>query len=64
VKATAAALPIALALEAASLAGASPLLMVAGGALACAAYLVAVDLMRLLSTRSVVNRIIPVSGRT
>jgi hypothetical protein len=38
--------------------------MVAGGALACAAYLVAVDLMRLVSTRSVVTRFIPIFGRT
>jgi O-antigen/teichoic acid export membrane protein len=56
VKATAAALPIALLLEAESLAGAPPLLMVAGGALACAVYFVAVDLMRLLSTGSVFAR--------
>jgi O-antigen/teichoic acid export membrane protein len=56
VKATAAALPIALVLEGVSLAGAPPLLMVASGALACAAYFVAVDLMRLLSTRSFLGR--------
>jgi O-antigen/teichoic acid export membrane protein len=64
VKATAAAVPIGLVLEALSLVGTPPLVMVVCGALACAAYLVAVDLMRLLSTRSVVNRFIPISGRT
>jgi hypothetical protein len=64
VKATAAALPIGLVLEALSLLGAPPLVIVACGALACAVYLVAVDLMRLLSARSVVNRFIPISGRT
>jgi O-antigen/teichoic acid export membrane protein len=64
IKATAAAVPIALVLEGVSLLGAPPVLMVASGALACAAYLVAVDVMRLLSTRSVFTRLIPICGRT
>jgi O-antigen/teichoic acid export membrane protein len=63
-KATAAAAPLALALEAVALLGAPPVLIVAAGAVACVAYLVVIDLMKLLSPRSVFARLSPNWGRT
>jgi O-antigen/teichoic acid export membrane protein len=56
-KAAATAIPLALALEAVALLGASPILVVIAGVVASVAYIAAVDHMRLVSARSVMARL-------
>ena len=64
IKATAAAVPLALALEVLALLSTPPLGLVAAGAGACLIYFVVIDSMRLLSARSVLAHLNPVWGKT